>query len=356
LYDIFISYSTKENHQADRLCEVLENAGISCWMAPRNVLKENKSNWPPSIAQAVRNARLMIILFSENSDSSNEVLREVTIASRHNVAVLTVNVDGSDMNNLEYHLCTTQMIELGSKSIEQTSTEILSAARAILGESKPNSIAAVRAEPLLDIYSASMDKIGTALRSGVHAEGLWHKTLHCWFVSDYNGRPAVWFQKRSKKKTDFPGLLDITAGRHLNEAETDREAVDRIVDELGVRVAFNEVDYLGVRTYTDHIKDFYNREFNSVYVFRNPYMLNDFKPNTDEVSGITIVDADDGLRLLEGGASDINAKGLTRKGRKWAIETVSVTASEFVPRSDGYYQKIFALAKEYLNGSKNLSI
>jgi len=82
------------------------------------------------------------------------------------------------------------------------------------------------------------------------------------------------------------------------------------------------------------------------------YLLSDFKPNPGEVSGIAKNDADDGLRLFGGGASVNNVKGLFLKGRKWTNESITVAANSFVPRSDGYYQKIFILAKNYLNGEK----
>jgi hypothetical protein len=35
--DIFISYSSIDKEVADKVCSILEENGISCWMAPRNI-------------------------------------------------------------------------------------------------------------------------------------------------------------------------------------------------------------------------------------------------------------------------------------------------------------------------------
>ena len=36
-YDVFISYSSKDSGVAFDVCAMLEAAGLTCWIAPRNV-------------------------------------------------------------------------------------------------------------------------------------------------------------------------------------------------------------------------------------------------------------------------------------------------------------------------------
>ena len=36
--DVFISYSSLDKATADAVCNQLESAGISCWIAPRDIL------------------------------------------------------------------------------------------------------------------------------------------------------------------------------------------------------------------------------------------------------------------------------------------------------------------------------
>jgi hypothetical protein len=78
MIDAFISYSSVEADAARRLCSLLEENGVQCWMAPRDI--PVGSHWAGSISQALRNAKLMVLLFSKHANDSTQVLREVTLA------------------------------------------------------------------------------------------------------------------------------------------------------------------------------------------------------------------------------------------------------------------------------------
>ena len=76
--DIFISYSSKDEAIAWHACERLEQAGYSCWFAPRDI--------PPGeffagqIIQALRESRFVLLFFSEASNASAQVVREINFA------------------------------------------------------------------------------------------------------------------------------------------------------------------------------------------------------------------------------------------------------------------------------------
>ena len=46
---VFISYSSADKAIADRVCSALESAGVSCWMAPRNI--EPGTDFPTAIVE-----------------------------------------------------------------------------------------------------------------------------------------------------------------------------------------------------------------------------------------------------------------------------------------------------------------
>ncbi len=75
---IFISYSSKELDVALKVCEFLENNGLKCWIAPRNV--EAGGNYATQIVNAIRKCRILVLLASENTNSSGHVSNEVSIA------------------------------------------------------------------------------------------------------------------------------------------------------------------------------------------------------------------------------------------------------------------------------------
>jgi hypothetical protein len=37
-HDVFVSYSSDDKPTADAVCATLENKGIRCWIAPRDIL------------------------------------------------------------------------------------------------------------------------------------------------------------------------------------------------------------------------------------------------------------------------------------------------------------------------------
>jgi len=347
-FDVFISYSSKERTIAEGLCVMIENTGISCWMAPRNVVPG--AHWAASIVQAVSNARLLVLLFSENSGISTQVAREVALADTHHLVILPIKIDDTIPDDIfAYYLSVCHWLDIRKKTIEEAKNEIINATQSCLDLQTK---AILSRKTLLDIYDSDMNHIGTAKRDGVHREGLWHKTMHCWFVSEHEGEPCVWFQRRSEDKSEFPGLYDITAGRHILANETDRDAVGKIIQELGIPVSFNDVHYFSVRTYSEKIDTFYNREFNSVYLYDCGKFLEHAIPNPKEVQGVARLNADAALRMFSGDAEHVQAACFVNNEQ----ENITVKLTDFVPRSDEYYKKICCLAKGFFDSSIKLEL
>lgn len=77
-HQVFISYSSKEVDTAIKVCEFLENNGIACWMAPRNVVAG--SNYASQIVSAIKACSVLVLLASENTNASGHVSNEVSLA------------------------------------------------------------------------------------------------------------------------------------------------------------------------------------------------------------------------------------------------------------------------------------
>jgi isopentenyldiphosphate isomerase len=357
MIDAFISYSSVEADAARRLCSLLEENRVQCWMAPRDI--PVGSHWAGSISQALRNAKLMVLLFSKHANDSTQLLREVTLAAANRLMIFPLRIDGTQPgDDMEYFLSICHWLDAPGGALENAVPELVAAIRPI--RKAEASIQVQASDSMgnmkLDIYDEDMNPLETALRADAHSKGLWHKTFHCWFVSRESGEPFVWFQGRSQSKADFPGLFDITAARHLMAGESDREGINRIDTELGVTVDFENTVYLGVRQYAEKRGSFHNREFNSVYLYDSPYALTDFAPQPAEVSGLIKVAADDGLRLFSGRVAEIPAVASLYDDGKRNIRKLSVDASVFVPRVDDYYRRIFQVAIDYYAGIRPLSI
>ena len=74
-HDVFISYSEKDRPTADQVCAALETNGIRCWIAHRDILAGK--DWGGAIIDAINESRVMVLVFSSNSNTSPQIMREV---------------------------------------------------------------------------------------------------------------------------------------------------------------------------------------------------------------------------------------------------------------------------------------
>jgi TIR domain len=109
--DIFISHSSKDAELCDSLCSYFEEREIKCWMGPRDTAVGK--NYAESIVNAIRNAKLMIVLFSKNANKSKHVAYEVERASHYNLHIVPFKVDDSlPTNKLELFLSSVHRLEV----------------------------------------------------------------------------------------------------------------------------------------------------------------------------------------------------------------------------------------------------
>ena len=104
IYDCFFSYQHDDLDLVENIAEALENMGLRCWYAPRNVT----GRYAKAIAEGISNSRVFVIILNHMSATSEAVLNEVELA--HNVSKTTpfakfqpVCTEKLDMNNSEYN-------------------------------------------------------------------------------------------------------------------------------------------------------------------------------------------------------------------------------------------------------------
>ncbi len=84
--DVFISYKAEEIEEASWVKSVLESNGISCWMAPSCI--PGGSSYAVEIPQAIRQAKVFVLILSSKAQSSRWVSREVDLAINEGKIVL----------------------------------------------------------------------------------------------------------------------------------------------------------------------------------------------------------------------------------------------------------------------------
>ena len=98
-------------------------------------------------------------------------------------------------------------------------------------------------EEQIDVLNADGTPAGYACgRSKVHAEGLWHRTVHIW-AFDRKGR--ILFQLRSRVKESNPGLYDTSCAGHISAGDSSlNAAVRELREELGITKSSRDLEYL----------------------------------------------------------------------------------------------------------------
>ena len=102
-HDIFISHSTKDRETAVEMCKDLEANGFSCWIAPRDI--DGGEAWDEAIVRGLDNARMVLLVFSQISDESPHVKKELLRCTEKNKTLLPVRIeDIQPGRGLEYIL------------------------------------------------------------------------------------------------------------------------------------------------------------------------------------------------------------------------------------------------------------
>jgi hypothetical protein len=110
---IFISYASRDQHDADRIVRALEARGLKCWMSSRDI--PFGQDYQAHIVEAIEAARVMLVLLSRHSAASREVPKETALASEINRVMIPVRIDASELTGaLRYQATNAQRLDLSS--------------------------------------------------------------------------------------------------------------------------------------------------------------------------------------------------------------------------------------------------
>jgi hypothetical protein len=130
-HDVFVSYAAVNKPVADASVAALEASGIRCWIAPRDVIPG--SNYMKSIAEAIRDSRVVILVFSEAANLSTHVSREVQQAAERGIPILPLKIDETEpVAALSYALIGTHWLDARTAPLDAHLKRLTVAARALI--------------------------------------------------------------------------------------------------------------------------------------------------------------------------------------------------------------------------------
>ena len=107
---VFVSYATADRKEALSVCKALERRNTTCWISTRDVAPGD--NYQEAIVRALRNARAMVLVFSEAANNSDEIKKELSLASRYHIPVMALRIEDVEPSDaFAYELSTRQWID-----------------------------------------------------------------------------------------------------------------------------------------------------------------------------------------------------------------------------------------------------
>lgn len=126
--DVFISYASPNSTVSDAVCEALERAGVTCWIAPRDVTPG--APYAGQIIHAIDAAKAIVLILSQNAASSPHVLREVERASSKRHPIISLRLDQAPLPaDFEYFLNTSHWLDASGGNIARSLPKLITAVR-----------------------------------------------------------------------------------------------------------------------------------------------------------------------------------------------------------------------------------
>src|SRR5437762_5393942 len=158
-HDVFISHSAQDREVADAVCAALEKATIRCWVAPRDVRPGHA--FPGEITRAIGQSKVMLLIFSGHSNSSEQVLREVQLAVDSHLPIVRLRIEDVPLSDdLRYYLSTPHWLDALSHPVSKHIPSVASAIKELLeqsgeGEKPPTEVAMKERAPVHEKKPAS---------------------------------------------------------------------------------------------------------------------------------------------------------------------------------------------------------
>jgi predicted ATPase len=124
--DLFVSYARKDREQVLPWVRQLQEAGVSLWLDERDI--DAAHLWTTEIVEAIRACKVLLLMLSPASASSEHVVREVTFALEQHKPLLPAMLEPVELpSTLQYPLTGLQQIELFHGEAEAKRTALLRA-------------------------------------------------------------------------------------------------------------------------------------------------------------------------------------------------------------------------------------
>ena len=134
-HDIFISYATADKAIADAVTAGLESKKIRCWIAPRDIC--HGESYGKEIVHGIKNAKVLVLIFSQSSNNSGMVLKEVERAVSIGIPVIPFRIENTIPSEaMEFFIASTHWLDAITPKMETHITKLADTLDFILNKKK----------------------------------------------------------------------------------------------------------------------------------------------------------------------------------------------------------------------------
>jgi len=160
-HDVYISYSSQDKPVANTVCQALEKAGISCWIAPRDINPGEK--WSAASSAAIREAAVMVLIFSAAANNSKMVTNELILGAKSGDAIIPFKIDQTMPGGaMRFYLSGTHWMDAADPPTENHLNDLIETVKLILGDEA--TAPAISSAEKVEIDKKSAEKQGPAFQ------------------------------------------------------------------------------------------------------------------------------------------------------------------------------------------------
>jgi hypothetical protein len=127
-HEVFVSYSSSDAQTAQRLVAYLEDRGIRCWVAPRDV--PPGADFAEQVVRAIDRSRALVVLVSDAANSSPHVRRELERAVGQGCRIVPLQIGTTvSSDKLSYFFSGVQWLHVGPDPTRESLDEVVEAIR-----------------------------------------------------------------------------------------------------------------------------------------------------------------------------------------------------------------------------------
>jgi TolB-like protein len=173
--DAFISYASQDSAVANSIVENLEQHGLKCWIAPRDV--KPGAQYADAIVRAINDAKSVVLVMSVSAVASPHVGKEIERGSSKRKPIIAFRIDAAPLNHaLEYFLSESQWIDVPQLGMTAALTKLAEAvghvsalspqlAPPVAAPARPSGGVKNRA---VIVVAAAVIGVGAAVAIGIH--------------------------------------------------------------------------------------------------------------------------------------------------------------------------------------------